>query len=957
MRPALASLAVVLLVTPPVAAQVDPEWEFLSTSTIGADRFLDAHPEWDGRGVLIAICDSGVELGLPGLETTTTGAPKILDAREFTDEGRFGLKPAERGEDEHGAALFAGDGRWLYGIDALEPAPPDEDEILVGYVDEADFVNNEVGDLNSDGDATDVFGLVAYAPAGTGEDEPWVAFLDTDADGDLDDEVPLHDFAVAREAFGLGGHERHAEAQAVTYALNLWPEEREAALFFDGNGHGTHVAGIASGHDLNGQEGYDGIAPGAQLLALKIGNNSYSGGATTPGSMIEAWRYAVDKADELGMPLVIQMSYGVGSEDEGRSDADRLISELLADHPGVVATLSAGNDGPGLSTVGFPSPPEALSVGAALARTTAARLYGIDLPTDRMFYFSARGGELAKPDLVCPGFAASAIPDWTEGRNVMRGTSMAAPQAAGAAALLYSAALAQDLPAQRRLARGALVGTAKALPGYGVLTQGAGMADVPAAWDAYRLLAEREELQPLRWEVRASSPEMDGRPGPTVFYRGAFYPRGEERVDVEVEPVFADDAREGEVQRFYRAFRLEAEADWVRVDTPEVYVKQRAPAEIRLGFDPSRLAEPGLYQTRLVAWEKGLGRSERDTLGPAFTIPVAVAVPHAPGGEGRVVSRTPELGPAQVHRVFLPVRPWTGGLRYEVELDRATGDREAGVSLYDPEGREILVDLASPESPVVSTTVPPHRLEPGIWELVVWGRQDNRGPVRAEVRGFLPPLARTAGPDLELEHPAGRAPAGTLTIATALDSTWRGSGSGAVVGAVDEETVAIDGARWSRPLRLAPGEDAVELYLEMPQDEWGLFTDLAVQVLGPDGTALVSSAFGTSKVDVEFAPPDDADPDTEYTLQLLAAPADPDASPAWTLTVREVHLYSEPVPAEVLQDGETDLTLFPYRPAELDLELGRTPPQPPDGWRWLVELDLEPDDPRRPSLALDLEAR
>ena len=99
------------------------------------------------------------------------------------------------------------------------------------------------------------------------------------------------------------------------------PASRELDLVFDSCGHGTHVAGIAAGNDLYGVRGFDGVAPGAQLLGLKIANSA-QGGITTTGSMIRAMDYAIRFAEARRLPLVLNMSFGVGNEIEGQARID-----------------------------------------------------------------------------------------------------------------------------------------------------------------------------------------------------------------------------------------------------------------------------------------------------------------------------------------------------------------------------------------------------------------------------------------------------------------------------------------------------------------------------------------------------------------------------------------------------------------------------------------------------------
>src|SRR5207247_3494980 len=136
-------------------------------------------------------------------------------------------------------------------------------------------------------------------------------------------------------------------------------------LFFDTSGHGTHVAGIAAGYNLFDVAGFTGVAPGAQIIGLKIANNA-RGGVTVHGSMMRAIDYAARYAAQRNLPLVINMSFGVGNEHEGRAVIDSIIDAFLVMHREIVFAIAAGNDGPGLSTLGFPGSADlALSVGAA----------------------------------------------------------------------------------------------------------------------------------------------------------------------------------------------------------------------------------------------------------------------------------------------------------------------------------------------------------------------------------------------------------------------------------------------------------------------------------------------------------------------------------------------------------------------------------------------------------------
>jgi len=75
-------------IAPPEAAY---RLGLMPVASTGVSGWRLLHANYDGRGVLIGILDSGVDPGVAGLTTTSTGEPKILDLRDFSGEGAVTL--------------------------------------------------------------------------------------------------------------------------------------------------------------------------------------------------------------------------------------------------------------------------------------------------------------------------------------------------------------------------------------------------------------------------------------------------------------------------------------------------------------------------------------------------------------------------------------------------------------------------------------------------------------------------------------------------------------------------------------------------------------------------------------------------------------------------------------------------------------------------------------------------
>ena len=149
----------------------------------------------------------------------------------------------------------------------------------------------------------------------------------------------------------------------------------------------------ASLRGTTSRSGFDGVAPGAKLIGLKIADDAH--GAVSVTGMI--WT-----RPRLRHPLTTtgrwrsrrRLSFGVipGKIEALIARIDALIDSILAVHPDVVMTVAAGNDGPGLSTIGFPaSAARVISVGATLPLVFSGG-NASDTTADPIASFSSRGG-------------------------------------------------------------------------------------------------------------------------------------------------------------------------------------------------------------------------------------------------------------------------------------------------------------------------------------------------------------------------------------------------------------------------------------------------------------------------------------------------------------------------------------------------------------------------------------
>lgn len=183
LRRLIMSLVAVLLTTGMARGKDEVNYyDLLSTDRIGASKFITDHPTWDGRGVVVAILDTGVDMTVPGLQKTSTGEVKVIDARDFTGQGVVHVKEVEESM-EGSEPILSGSGGVVRGHLKLSPAPQLE-SLRLGFIDERRFQNSQVPDLNDNGSSRDRFAVLLGKVLIEGK-EVWQVWVDTDGDGQI----------------------------------------------------------------------------------------------------------------------------------------------------------------------------------------------------------------------------------------------------------------------------------------------------------------------------------------------------------------------------------------------------------------------------------------------------------------------------------------------------------------------------------------------------------------------------------------------------------------------------------------------------------------------------------------------------------------------------------------------------------------------------------------------------
>lgn len=472
---------------PPPPSRYPMEHPYSPLRDLDAETFRAEHPTWDGRGVTIADLELTPDLLAPELQGALaldgSPVPKIIDVVNAVDP--------EDNNNPH-AAL------WL----RMRTVVTSQAGVVSyqGRTYRAPYDGVFRIDLF---DSRYVDGIHEGLSACLGPDSLFAVlwdektnrvWVDTDQARDFTRARSMTDYTVGHDVGVLGRDDpRTSSRESVGFTVQTDRTRHFLALNLGVGGHASMVGGAAAGS--RGSDGhYDGVAPAARLVSINYGADVYG--------VVEALiRGFKDPRIDVVLyePNVNEgAAYRVG---DGRYVTTLIAARLVARYRKPLVIPGGNSIGFGL-TSGDATDPAILSIGAYQSGESYRVNLGIRAKTYDNLHLVGSGGPAGngavKPDVLAPsdvlssrfgpvrGDGVQGLFELPPGYTIAGGTSTAAPIAAGALALLISAAKQSGVPYDASSLRRALLRTARPLPNLPAYEQGNGLLQVAAAWQALK---------------------------------------------------------------------------------------------------------------------------------------------------------------------------------------------------------------------------------------------------------------------------------------------------------------------------------------------------------------------------------------------------------------------------------------------------------------------------------------
>ncbi|KAI9298369.1 subtilisin-like protein [Neoconidiobolus thromboides FSU 785] len=664
-------------------------------------NFLKKYPNFDGRNTVVAILDTGVDPGAAGLQVTSEGKPKIIDIIDCTGSGdvKISETPVKLTSDnDNNKKYITGlTGRKLYlnpkwknpteeyflGIKAIKELYPGDVESRVSKsrakkqgednaslvekvktelaelkngVSKEESTKDRIKELEAQDEVLNTLMTQFKRENNTmldvivfSDGENYRVAVDWDQNGDLSESQALLDYSINREYWKL--NYKKFPYELLNINVKIYANGKLISLVSSAGTHATHVAGILASHhpeDIS----LDGVAPGAQIVSLKIGDTRLGSMETQLGLTRAISAMVQHKCD------LANMSYGEASKLPNQGRFIHWLSQEIIRRYNCIFISSAGNEGPALSTAGSPggTSDDVIGVGAYVNHSMMKTDYSaLEYGPEMAYSWSSRGPTTdgdSSVDIYAPGGAITSVPTYILYKTqLMNGTSMSSPNLAGCISLLVSAMKQENLIYTTYRIQHAIKNTAKSFPLRDChdKVSKTGIIQVEKAWDYLNCFKEEADLdtKPL-----ITITNHNNRRG--IYLREKDETQAPFFANVSVAPKFMNEnsvvfGEDINVKKYDFQLYLSLSTNDSFIKIPDVIAYNNGGKNFTFKVDPTHL-EPGhVYHGEVQGWD-----SNNFNKGAILKIPVTIIKP--------IILQTPifkldnfKVSPGSILRRFISV--------------------------------------------------------------------------------------------------------------------------------------------------------------------------------------------------------------------------------------------------------------------------------------------------------------
>ena len=442
----------------------DKDSLYQAKKDFGILEFWKTRPEADGRGVTVGVMDDGISPHQDGFRITSTGERKFVAKNSQSTFTTFDLVETSEGFE----AI----------VDETRPA-------LTGKV-----------DLDKNGS------LETYKIS-VSKDLTKACWLDQ-----------------CKGSFSKTGEYFLAKDARFAIMIEIDETAKKLKVFqpeAGGDSHGEGVASVLAGYRIGNQQGFDGVAPGSQIVDYDLSELADKG--EEHEYTITTFLKGLDWLGSKGAEVTnISYSFFFTSTETQIFMRDAL-EDIIKKH-NMVISFSAGNNGPGLGSLNRRSiyPESSLVAGAFVSKELDERVHGVTgIPEEgRVIYYSSRGpGQGTGPTLISPlSTLTASTPD--EGHRAFNGTSSASPALAGAATVLISAIKQEGLKVHAPSVVHALRLSGRRLKAEPFIFQGNGLPQIAKALSIYKRIISGDVFENVLVAVSTESQDKVASKGLTI---------------------------------------------------------------------------------------------------------------------------------------------------------------------------------------------------------------------------------------------------------------------------------------------------------------------------------------------------------------------------------------------------------------------------------------------------------